>query len=97
MSAVGGAGSGLSFQARTPQPWNEGTYPTATQLGGWLGACTDWERLEVARRMLAEPIDNWLWLDLRDAASPIFDQVVADFAAEQAAHPLLTLTVDVTS
>lgn len=27
-------------------------------------------------------------------STPIFDQVVADFAAEQAAHPLLTLTVD---
>lgn len=48
------------MEVTTPQDWPEDSWPTAEQLGGWLGRCTDEERVEFAGRAIRAAQDRFL-------------------------------------
>lgn len=74
---------------RTPQPWPDAAMPSATQLADWLGDCTDFERWEVACRIVKGNVGgSWIWLGNQQAGSPIYDSLTAERADDSWAERL---------
>lgn len=91
---------------RTPRDWPENAYPTVEQLAGWLGRCTDPERLEFAgwalrwERECARHADECLRRNRNDGArradalrtADLREDAMTDDAIVQAAAEALTYT-----